>query len=75
MQKLIAFAVVTAFLGAGSFTIVASPASAQDKKETVSVCDRIKSASVKAACMEREAKRAADKAKRDEMKSKLKTKK
>lgn len=74
MRKLIALAAVTAFVGVGSLTIVASPASAQDNKETASICDKLKSASVKAACMEREAKRAADKAKRDEMKRKLKMK-
>ena len=73
MRKLIALAAVVAFLGAGSLTIAASPASAQEKKANASVCDRLKSASVKAACMEREAKREADKAKRDEMKRKLKT--
>jgi len=70
MQKLIALAVAGAFLGVSSFAVVAPPAFAQDKKEMASVCDKIKSEKRKATCERREAKRAADKAKKDAMKMK-----
>jgi hypothetical protein len=63
MKKLIALGIVGVFVGAASITAVAQPAFAQGKKEMASVCDTIKDEKRKAACLEQEAKNAADKAK------------
>ena len=63
MNKLIALAVAGVFLGAASIAAIAQPVHAQGKKEMASICDQIKDEKRKAACLEQEAKNAADKAK------------
>lgn len=63
MKKLVALAVAGIFLGAASITAIAQPVQAQGKKEMTSICHTIKDEKRKAACLEQEAKNAADKAK------------
>jgi hypothetical protein len=67
MKRLIALGVAGMFLGAASITAIAAPAHAQSKKEMTSVCDTIKDKKRKAACLDQEAEKAAEKMK-DKMK-------
>jgi hypothetical protein len=61
MKKLIALGIAGVFLGAASITAIAAPAHAQSKKEMSSICDTIKDKKRKAACLDQEAEKAAEK--------------
>lgn len=68
MKKLIALAILTAFVGVGSLTLNSPAAFAADDKKMASACDKIKNEKKHEACLKREAVKAARKAKKDAMK-------
>lgn len=68
MKKLIALAVLTAFVGVGSLTVNSPSSFAAEEKKMTSACDKIKNEKKQEACLKREAAKAAKKAKKDAMK-------
>lgn len=65
MKKLLALAVAGAFIGATSMTTFAPAAFAAETKAKASACEKIKDEKKHAACMKKEAAKAAKAAKKD----------